>query len=117
MCGRARLRRLYLQVPSELHPPPLRTRMLDTVHAVRRAMFLVMPSPNLSRPLWIGESSTSISVLCSITKFLGRYAFDSRAIYVARTSSNAVIAANLSAENHVKISFASSVHSKEKRRQ
>lgn len=67
MCDRTRLRRLYLRVPSELRPPPLQTRVLDTVCAVRRAMFVVMSSSNLSSPLWIGESSTSISILYSTT--------------------------------------------------
>src|SRR5258706_8793350 len=69
MCSRARLRRLYLRVPPELRPSPLQTRVLDTVHAVRRAMSVVMSSSNLPSPLWIGESSTSISVLYSITNF------------------------------------------------
>ena len=67
MCDRARLRRLYLRVPSELRSPPLRTRVLDIVHTVRRAMFVVMSSSNLSSPLRLGESSMSISVLYSIT--------------------------------------------------
>jgi len=67
MCNRACLRRLYLRVPAELRSSPLQTWLLDAVHAMRRAMSVEMSSSGVSSPLWIGESSHSVSVFNSVS--------------------------------------------------